>query len=246
MRRFYVLLALSMTACAQGGRPSVAGDDGSTGDDGSNTPIDARPPVDTITIDAPPMMVTLSQNTSATVGGTNSFACQQASTQTTGDNQWYRIFRLADAGIVGGLVVNSIAFGVQDSSGMPTVTVKIGTYSGAINPAPDLLDTTLITPIAMATYTVQNIAPTAPQLITVPIMANVPALSQLIAEVDAPDLRAMGKRFWIGGNAAGQSAPAWVQTVVCNTPQPKNITSATGFNAPNSQVIIQVNGTYSP
>ncbi|HEY4056122.1 MAG TPA: hypothetical protein VGM39_05910, partial [Kofleriaceae bacterium] len=161
-----------------------------------------------------------------------------------------RVFRLADYNIVGGLVVNSVAFGVQDSSGMPTVTVKIGTYSGTINPAPDLLDTSLITPISMATYTVQNIAPGAPQLITVPIMANVPALSQLVAEVDAPDLQAMTKRFYIGGNAAGQTAPTWLRSVTCTAAgQPtvaKNINSTGGFNASSSQIIIQVNGTYSP
>ncbi|HEY4175332.1 MAG TPA: hypothetical protein VGM90_00800 [Kofleriaceae bacterium] len=243
MWRLCVPCLALVAACAQGGRQNI-GDDG---DDGSNTPIDARPPIDTITIDAPPMMVTLSQTTSPTVGGTNSFACGNANTGTTGDNQWYRVFRLADFNITGGLVVNSVAFGVQDSNGMPTVTVKVGTYSGVINPAPDVLDTTLITPIGMATYAVQNITSAAPQLITVPLMANVPALSQLVAEVDVPDLQAAGKRFYIGGNAAGQTAPTWLRSIVCSPDgKAKNINSAGGLNAPSSQIILQVNGTYSP
>lgn len=237
---------LALVACAQAGRSSIGDDD--DGDDGSNMPADARPVVDTITIDAPPMMVTLSQTTSTTVGAQNSVACGNQATQTTRDNQWYRVFRLADYNIVGGLVVNSVAFGVQDASGMPTVTVKISTYSGTINPPPDLLDKSLISaPLATATYTVQNIAPSAGQLITVPIMANVPALSQLVASVETADLMPSGKRFYIGGNASGQTAPAWLGSAAC-TPSGAltNITSPTGLNSPNSQIILQVNGTYSP
>ncbi|MDX2087430.1 MAG: hypothetical protein SFX73_06260 [Kofleriaceae bacterium] len=238
------VLSLALAACAQaGGQPS--GDDDPNVDaprrgDGSITD-------DTLQIDAPPLdmgltPITLSQTTVDSIGAQNSVACGNAD-DSTAENSWYRVFRLADAGIPTGLRINSVTFGVQEASGLPAVQVKIGTYAGNLSPTPTQLDTALITPLAAETFNVPNTAPTATTSVTVPIAANVPALSQVIVEVFAPDLMGTGKYFYIGGNSAGESKPSYLRAPSggCATPQPRS-TSSLGF--PTSHLVIKVSGSY--
>lgn len=220
-------------ACAEAGRP-----------DRPSVDIDAPLPMDSTTIDAPPNQVTLSQTTSDQLGAQNGFACVRGD-GTTGDNAWYRVFRLADEGITGGLVINSVTFGVQQAVGMPTLTIRIGTFSGALTPPPTQLDTNLITPLATTTYAMQNVTQGAPQLITVPISTNAPALSQVVVEISTPDFQGQGKSFLIAGNAAGESAPVWLRSTACGSPQPRTLASLNATDAANAQLVIQVSGTYS-
>lgn len=237
---------LALTACAQaGGRQS--GDDDPTSD--AATPVDAPITTDdsALPIDAPPVdngptPITLSQTTSDAIGSESSLACGNGD-GTTAENSWYRVFRLADAGITGGLRVSSVSFGVQEASGLPAVQVKIGTYAGNVNPPPSQLDTAQITPLASETFMVPNTASTATTMVTVPITADVPAQGQLIVEVFAPNQNGTGKYFYIGGNSGGESKPSYLRapTGACATPQPRT-TAALGF--PSSHIVIKVNGTY--
>lgn len=239
-----VVVVAGLAACASANR--AGGDDG-------DDPIDASTPVDTTTpidggpgdgpsVDAAPIEVTLTQTTSATIGATSSIACGNPD-GTTAENSWYRVFRLADANITGGLRVVAVTFGVQEALGLPSVQVKIGTYAGALTPPPTQLDTALITPIGAATFSVPNTSSTAPTTVTVPIVANVPALSQMVVEVFAPDLDGTSKYFYLGGNGLGESRPAYLRapSTGCATPQPRT-TAALGF--PSSHLVISVTGTH--
>ncbi len=44
------------------------------------------------------------------------------------------MWKLSDEGIAGAFHVTAVTFGVQQSSGMPNVQVKIGSYSGSTPP----------------------------------------------------------------------------------------------------------------
>lgn len=247
--RGFACALVGLAACASAGVGAGAGDAGE--DDGAPA-IDAAipndgnlvdaPDLDAPAIDAGPVDVTLTQTTSGSVGTSNSIACGN-SDGTTAENSWYRIFRLADANITNGLRVTAVTFGVQESQGMPAVQVKIGTYSGNVQPPPSQLDVALISPITAVTFNVPNTASTAPTSVTVPIIANVPALSQMVVEVFSPNLLGTSKYFYLGGNNAGEARPAYLRAPsgTCATPQPKS-TSVLGF--PMSHLVISVSGTH--
>ncbi len=237
---------IGLVACASAGV-------GGGGDDGSGAEIDAPVPKDAshdapdVDVDAPgpdagPISVTLTQTTSDMVGSNNSIACGNPD-GTTAENSWYRVYRLADSNITNGLRVVAVTFGVQESTGMPAVQVKIGTYSGSIQPPPSQLDTGLISPITAVTFMVPNVASTAPMTVTVPIIANVPPLSQMIVEVFAPNLNGTSKYFYLGGNSLGEVKPAYLRAPsgACATPQPRS-TTVLGF--PTSNLVIGVSGTH--
>jgi hypothetical protein len=222
-----------------GGNPDGRQPDSATDSGGGGT--DSAVTIDGPMADAAPVAVTLSQNTNGTmIGSASSVACGAAG--STAENSWYRVFKLADDNIVGGFRVTAVTFGVQEASGLPNVQVKIGTYSGNVTPPPTQLDTALITPLNAATFAVPNTAAAAATTVTVPITANVPALSQMIVEVFSPDLSGTGRYFYIGGNAAGETKPSYLRAPSgnCATPQPRT-TGALGF--PNSHLVITVSGT---
>ena len=235
-------MLVGLVACASAGVDS--GDDGSGRIDaapGTDARDDAAQP-DAPGPDAGPIDVTLTQTTSSSVGSNNSIACGNPD-GTTAENSWYRVFRLADANITTGLRVVAVTFGVQESLGMPGVQVKIGTYAGNLQPPPSQLDTGLISPLTAVTFNVPNTTSTVPMAVTVPIIANVPALSQMVVEVFAPDLNGTSKYFYLGGNNAGESKPGYLRAPsgACATPQPRS-TSVLGF--PMSNLVISVSGTH--
>ncbi|MBL9016982.1 MAG: hypothetical protein JNL83_22525 [Myxococcales bacterium] len=243
--RLVAVAIVVAAACASAGKESGGGGpdgkqaDASTDSGGGGT--DSAVTVDGPMADAAPVAVTLSQNTNGTmIGSASSIACGNNTTGDTRENSWYRVFKLADHNIVGGLHVTAVTFGVQEASGSPQVQVKIGTYSGNITPPPATLDTGLITPLNAATFTVPNTVSTAATTVTVPISANVPALSQMIVEVFSPDFNNMGRYFYLGGNGGGESKPSYLRAPTCNETQPKT-TTALGF--PTSHLVITVAGT---
>jgi hypothetical protein len=245
--RLFAVSIVCAAACAAAGKdngngtpidaPSGGGDPDSGGGG-----TDASVTTDAPMADAAPVSVTLTQNSGTSIGSDNSIACGNGD-GTTAENSWYRVFRLADHSIVGGLRVTAVSFGVQEALGLPNVQVKIGTYSGNVMPPPAQLDTGLVTPITSATFAVPNTVGTAPMTVTVPISANVPALSQMIVEIFSPDMNGTGKYFYLGGNSTGESKPGYLRapTGACATPQPRT-TAALGF--PTSHLFITVSGTH--
>ena len=245
--RLVAVAIVVAAACASAGKDNGGGGgaDGKQADASADSSggggTDATVTVDGPMIDGPPVAVTLTQTTNSTmIGSASSIAC--GANGSTAENSWYRVFKLADDNIVGGFHVTAVTFGVQEASGLPNVQVKIGTYSGNVTPPPAQLDTGLVTPINAATFAVPNTANTATTTVTVPISANVPALSQMIVEVFSPDLSGTGKYFYLGGNGNGETKPAYLRAPSgnCATPQPRS-TSALGF--PTSNLVITVSGT---
>lgn len=220
-------------ACAAAGKNSGTGDD---------QPIDANgtdvAAIDGPEIDAAPVAVVVSQTTGATVGSASSVAC--GANGTTSENSWYRVFKLTDHGVTGPFQVTSVSFGVQEATGLPNVQVKIGTYAGVVTPPPAQLDTTMVTPIATATFAVPNTAATATTTSTVPISATIPANGTMIVEVFSPDATGTGKYFYLGGNGTGETKPAYLRAPSCSTPQPRT-TVALGF--PTANLVLSVSGT---
>ena len=227
-------LALGLGAgCASASLGELGGDPRDASLPGDAGPLPDAAVLDGPPADAAPIAIMLTQSTSATVGATSSLACGNNADGTTAENSWYRVFRLADANITGGLRVNAVTFGVQEATGQPAVQVKIGTYAGALTPQPSQLDTTLITPITSATFMVPNTTSAAPTTVTVPITANVPALSQMIVEVFVPDQLGTSRYFYLGGNSLGESKPSYLRAPGCATPQPRT-TAALGFPSSTS------------
>jgi hypothetical protein len=246
--RLVAVAIVVAAACASAGKENGGGSnpdgpqaDAAT-DSGGGGGTDATVTIDGPMIDAAPVAVTLTQNTNGTmIGSASSIACGNNTTGDTRENSWYRVFKLADHNIVGGFHVTAVTFGVQEASGSPQIQVKIGTYSGNITPPPATLDTGLVTPINAATFTVPNTVSTAATTVTVPITANVPALSQMIVEVFSPDFNNLGRYFYLGGNANGETKPAYLRAPTCGEALPKT-TAALGF--PTSNLVITVSGTH--
>lgn len=237
-----LLLVLAVGACAKaGGQPS-----------GDDQPIDAPAPFDVpadpdapidAPVDAGPTMVTLTQTTTDNVINELSLACRSTGDGSTRENSWYRVFRLADAGITSDFHVSSVTFGVAAASGLVPVVVKIGTYSGTVNPSPAQLDTALITPIAAsAAYPVPNTNGT-PALATVPVDATVPALGQMIVEIAAPDELGTTYYFHLGANSDGQTSAGYLRAPICNATQP-SIPGSFSADFANAHFVIKVTGTY--
>ncbi len=227
-----VLLVASLGACATAGPDELL--------------PDASPGFEEITQSADPTYaaITLSHTASNEIAQHASVACGNRD-GSTAENSWYRVFRLADSNIGSGLVVNSVTFGVQEAWGSPEIRVQLSTYAGDISPWPEALDAGLLTPLTAVPYTIPDTFSTAPRVITVPIRANVPALSQLVVEIWAPSYNGNYRYFYLGGNSAGETAPSYLRapSSLCNTPEPRT-TTALGF--PESNLVLSVSGTYSP
>ena len=227
-----VLLVATLAGCATAG-PDELTPDAAIGSD------EIAPPGDPAYAS-----ITLSHSMSTAIEESASVACGNRD-GSTAENSWYRVFRLADADIGSGLVVNSVMFGVQEAWGSPEIRIQLSTYAGEISPWPDALDPNLLTPLTAKPYTIPDTFSTEPRLITVPIRANVPALSQLVLEIFAPTYEGNYRYFYLGGNSAGETAPAYLRAPsdLCATPAPRT-TTALGFPAAN--LVLAVSGTYSP
>ena len=241
-----VLLGLSaaLAACASANdapQPIPGTDarvDGPLGVDDAPGP-DAPSGIDAPPADAAIPMFKLSQTLTNTSLPNGSVACRNGD-NTTADNSWYRVFRLADEGITGGARITAVSFGVQQATGFPTVQIKIGTYSGSVQPPPATLDAALITPLAETSYVVPTVTTSATQYVTVPITANAPALSQVIIEIAAPDMLGTSKVFRLGANTDGEDAPAYLKSVTCGNLVPETAASL-GF--PGRHFVITATGT---
>ena len=236
-------LALILVGCASASNPGVGGDDGG-GDD--QPPADAAPVIDTIPIDAAPMMVTLSQNSDATTLTNNGSAqCSNATTGFTSENSWYRVFKLSDSQITSALAVTKVSFGIAVSVGTPTIDIKLGTYAGTVTPTTAQLDTAMITPIMATTHVAPATTQAMAHVEDVPITATIPAGTQLIVEIHAADLTGMSKSFFLGGNNAADTYPAYVRApgAGCTITQPRSMDDL-GFAT--ASPIITVTGTYQP
>ncbi len=223
------VLTGSLAACASAGSRT-------------DNPPDASPPVDTPTVvdtpmDMGPTAVTLQQTTDNTIAAGNSIACSNSS-NLTAEESWYRVFSLDEAGVTGTFSMQSVTFAAETTSGSPTITVKVGTYAGALDEA--ALDLAKITPVATGNLAVTPT--TTGTSNTVPLTGSIPAGSLVIVEVQAPNLQnTVSDNFFIGTTAGSFTHTAYLRAPDCGAASPQSMVSL-GFTA--SQAIITVDGTF--
>ncbi|MEO7924520.1 MAG: HYR domain-containing protein [Chitinophagaceae bacterium] len=160
--------------------------------------------------------------------------CQSGGLTTM--NSWWRAYDLAPLALSAPLTIRTVTFGIETSnaaSGTIPVTVKLYTSAGAFPGGTR-------TQIASQTVNVPNQAGTlfTVNLTTPPTVA----VNAIVAvEVNVPDGRSpVNHTFFIGSNAAGQTAPGYIQAADCGIANPVTLASI-GF--PNDHIIINMSGT---
>ncbi len=216
--RWLSVLAPVLAACASAGGGGGPSDAPPTTTEDAPPGVDAAPEVDAAPpADAMPQQVVLSQNTSTTPNGTV-LGCNQGN--VTRENSYYRVFTLADHGVTGPFVVQSVTFGVNTANAggtMQPAQVKIGRYTGT----PGGASLTLADVMPINTAAVQ--IPDGSTSFTAPIAGTLPAGAHLIVELAIPDGLAAQNVFFIGTNAAGESRPGYIRAPNCNVIAPSSM-----------------------
>jgi hypothetical protein len=71
------------------------------------------------------------------------------------------------------------------------------------------------------------------------VEGTAPAGSSLVVEIDAPDQAGTGRAFFVGSNDDGQTAPTYLRSDTCGTPEPTDVADL-GF--PGFHVVMNVTG----
>jgi hypothetical protein len=174
---------------------------------------------------------TISQN-SSTVPVAGSVSCNAGGLHT--DNSYWRAFQLA---LSGPLTINNVQFGIElaNASGVGTtqpVTVRVHTSAGAFPGGVRTLIGSQTFNIPDQTLTLFTATFTTPP--------TVPSNAILVLEVFTPDGQPGGHSFFIGSNAAAETAPSYLSAAACGVPNPVTVASL-GF--PNMHTILLANGT---
>lgn len=227
-------LALGACATAAGTDGDVDAGFGGDGDgDGDiDLEIDASVP-DAMVPDAAPMALTLSQTTSETVVAGVGVGCFDDT--GTSETSWYRVFDLPALGVTGPFASEKVSMGVDlvdaEVGGQLTITIKLHTLAGSFV-------TANLTELASANIQLGSQTATS---VDIPLVADMPAGSTLVAEVSSPNLDGTGTGFIIGANELGQTDQAFIRAPACNFSEPITMAAA-GF--PNAAIILTVSGTH--
>ncbi|WP_460889615.1 S8 family serine peptidase [Promicromonospora xylanilytica] len=187
------------------------------GDD--NLARNGKRPGRTVTPSAPPSLLaegtTITHSSSQDVTLGNSVAC------TGGQTQWLRTFTLEDFEIQGELAVTNVSFGVEMAAADAEVTVNLYELDGDLAYAN-------MTEIGSATVTLE-----AQELTMVDVPVTGTASGTLVVEVvGAGD-------FFIGSNAEPETAPSYLASEECGTPEPTTVEEL-GF--PDMHTVLNVTG----
>ncbi len=175
--------------------------------------------------------VTLSENVdSTTITNGNSVSCNNGAVNR--DNTYFRSFSFANFGITGDFSLTSVTFAIEQASATLPLTVSIYTGTSVTN---------LGALVASSTF---NISAQSDTLYTLNLSGVVPFSSGgLVMSVFSPDGTATNSLFFIGSNAAGQTAPGYILAPDCGVTTPTDL-AAIGF--PNDHIIMTVTGTQVP
>jgi hypothetical protein len=156
----------------------------------------------------------------------NSWACVSPGTSIHRDNTYWRAFQFDHA-----VNVQSVSFGVESAvtnhPDAQPVVVRLHANTGDRFPA----GTRQLVSSAGVSLLTQ-----AGTIVAVPITGTFPAGTELVVEINTPWVHAVDG-FFIGSNAAGQSAPGYISAPDCGTDTP-TATADLGF--PNMHMIIDV------
>lgn len=240
----FLLFAACASAGAGSGSDDVVGDDAPAPDADPGAPDSAPQPIDAMTIDAAPTMVTLSQTTATNIVTPNMLACSSNLNdvpQYTLENHYYRVFKLADFGISGTFTAKHIDFAIEQAetvAGSQTITLRLHTMTGTV---PQVANMTLL-------YG-QNVLinDTASMSMGVDLTSPVvvPAGSTLVAEIFAPAHTAANNFFYPGSNTGGETAPGYVRApgaspAGCGINEPVTFSSVGGASV---HLLLSVTGT---
>ena len=243
MKRAFCLIAVC--GCAKGVSLGALPVDSSSDDDmqhdAPNQPIDAAMPIDAaVPIDGP-ISLTLSETVTSDIVYGNSWGCSDGNGRN-GDVNYYRTFQLSDFNITTLFHVQQIVFGVQESDGMPAVTVTLATYTGNVDGA--TVDSTMMTTLGTPqTVPVPVSTNQVGENVTVPYVADIPAGSKFVVEIQIPNQTANNHYMYIGATTSGEHHPGYYSsptTAACgpSTPETSVAAGATG------QFIMNVVGSH--
>lgn len=151
------------------------------------------------------------------------------------DNSYFRAFTLSNFGINNLFNVSSVQIGIeQASSTNATQPVTCNLYAGAPG-----FPTGYPGSFTLIGTTTADIAPQNLTLYTFNVTGSVPVGQQLVVEIFTPDGQTVGNGFFIGSNAAGQTAPSYIQAADCGLTTPGDLASI-GF--PNMHIVMSVTG----
>lgn len=172
----------------------------------------------------------------------NSLACTDTNTNLHNDNSYYRRFDLnGEFALSTAFTVSSVDVGVESavagSGGEQPIEIRL--YRIA-NGAQFVLAN--LTPVGSLATTV---ADASLAVVNFPVASTpVDALtSDLVVEVFTPNGQAAGHAFFIGSNAAGQTAPSWLRAPDCGATEP--VTTA-DIGSPGMHLVLIANGTVAP
>src|SRR5690606_21933208 len=175
-----------------------------------------------VTPAAPPSLLadgtTITHSSSQDVAPGNSVAC------TGGQTKWLRTFTLEDFDIQGEFAVTNVSFGVETVSAATTGTVNLYELDGDLEYANmELLGTAEV-----------DLEPQQLTMVDVPVTGTASAGSTLVVEV----IDEAGSWF-IGSNAEPETAPSYLASDDCDTPEPTEIAHL-GF--PDMHTVLNVTG----
>ncbi len=176
--------------------------------------------------------LSITQNSSNTVVA-GSVSCNAGGIHT--DNSYWRAYNLGPMALTGPFTINTVTFGVElatGAGGTQPVTVRIHTSAGAFPAGVRTL-------VYSQTFSVPNqtLSLYTGTFTTPPTVA---ANAILVIEVFTP--AGPGNSFFVGSNAAAETAPSYLSAVACGVPNPVTVASL-GF--PNMHTIINAAGLVS-
>lgn len=172
--------------------------------------------------------ITLTQSSSQAITALNSVSCNAGGLHS--DNSYFRSFPLtADINVC------EVQFAIETATGAggtQPVTVNLYTGTGAF---PGTFPGSY-TQIGTANVSVPDQAAT---IFPATVNGLATAGSNLVVEVFTPDGQTAGNSFFFGTNAAGETAPSYLQAADCGVTTPTT-TAAIGF--PQMQLVMNVVG----
>jgi hypothetical protein len=175
--------------------------------------------------------IVLSQSSAQNIVPDNSVSCNADGTVHV-ENSYYRAYDLA--AFPTGFSICAVEVGIQSAAGAggsQPVTFNIYANTGGAFPSGSsmlLMSRTVL------------VSDQAGTVLSVPVSAGVPSGSQMVVEVLTPDGQAAGNSFFIGSNAAGESAPSFLRAPSCGVVAPAT-TVASGF--PGMHIVLNARGS---
>lgn len=164
----------------------------------------------------------------------NSIACVEPSGFTF-ENHYTRAFDLTSFGIDGAFAVCEVEVAVEAALSVaeiqPLTVALYWTQSGAFPGG-------TLTPIGTTTVMIPD---QDQSYVTVPVTGTAPAGSELVVDVASSDGSVDLAAFYIGSNAAGQTAPGYLTAPACGIVTPTDLATPP-LNAPDMHIVINVRG----